>query len=155
ITILNAGRRYLGTGDLRGKVFVTAGLGGMSGAQPKAATIAGCISVTAEQYTDNKKWIEGAAENRLVVGSQARILYSDQEGRIALALAFNDAVRNGRVSILDDAPAANGNSLNMHGGSSDETSNRQSRPPRRYVLHAEHSLRIAMSRLFNVNAAME
>ncbi|PIO72944.1 hypothetical protein TELCIR_05092 [Teladorsagia circumcincta] len=51
-----------------------------------------------QQYTDNKKWIEGAAENRLVVGSQARILYSDQEGRIALALAFNDAVRNGRVS---------------------------------------------------------
>ncbi|KAK6016956.1 hypothetical protein OSTOST_17557 [Ostertagia ostertagi] len=51
-----------------------------------------------QQYTDNKKWIEGAAENRLVVGSQARILYSDQEGRIALALAFNDAVRSGRVS---------------------------------------------------------
>ncbi|KAK6032075.1 hypothetical protein OSTOST_01760 [Ostertagia ostertagi] len=48
ITILNAGRRYLGTGDLKGKVFVTAGLGGMSGAQPKAATIAGCISATAE-----------------------------------------------------------------------------------------------------------
>nr|CDJ85547.1 Urocanase domain containing protein [Haemonchus contortus] len=46
---------------------------------------------------DNKKWIEGAAENRLVVGSQARILYSDQEGRIALAVAFNDAVRKGQV----------------------------------------------------------
>ncbi|KAK6042131.1 putative urocanate hydratase [Cooperia oncophora] len=52
ITILNAGRRYLGTGDLTGKVFVTAGLGGMSGAQPKAATIAGCISVTAEVIPD-------------------------------------------------------------------------------------------------------
>ncbi|KAK5968524.1 urocanate hydratase [Trichostrongylus colubriformis] len=51
-----------------------------------------------QQYMDNKKWIEGAAENRLVVGSQARILYSDQEGRLALALAFNDAVRNGKVS---------------------------------------------------------
>ncbi|VDM69417.1 unnamed protein product [Strongylus vulgaris] len=48
ITIMNAGRRYLGVDDLKGKVFVTAGLGGMSGAQPKAATIAGCISVTAE-----------------------------------------------------------------------------------------------------------
>ncbi|KAL6739024.1 hypothetical protein Aduo_012517 [Ancylostoma duodenale] len=51
-----------------------------------------------QQYFDNKKWIEGAAENRLVVGSQARILYSDQEGRIAIALAFNEAVKNGRVS---------------------------------------------------------
>ncbi|VDO45797.1 unnamed protein product [Haemonchus placei] len=50
-----------------------------------------------QQYMDNKKWIEGAAENRLVVGSQARILYSDQEGRIALAVAFNDAVRKGKV----------------------------------------------------------
>ncbi|KAK6747280.1 hypothetical protein RB195_000471 [Necator americanus] len=51
-----------------------------------------------QQYLDNKKWIEGAAANRLVVGSQARILYSDQEGRIAIALAFNDAVRDGRIS---------------------------------------------------------
>ncbi|CAJ0602538.1 unnamed protein product [Cylicocyclus nassatus] len=51
-----------------------------------------------QQYFDNKKWIENAAANHLVVGSQARILYSDQEGRIAIALAFNDAVRDGRVS---------------------------------------------------------
>ncbi|ETN78583.1 urocanate hydratase [Necator americanus] len=51
-----------------------------------------------QQYLDNKKWIESAAANRLVVGSQARILYSDQEGRIAIALAFNDAVRDGRIS---------------------------------------------------------
>ena len=47
ITILNAGRR-IGDGDLRGKLFVSSGLGGMSGAQPKAAKIAGCISVVAE-----------------------------------------------------------------------------------------------------------
>lgn len=48
LTVLNAGRKYLGLEDLSGKVFVTSGLGGMSGAQPKASTIAGCISVTAE-----------------------------------------------------------------------------------------------------------
>ena len=50
ITVLNAGRKYLGTGEegLRGRVFVTSGLGGMSGAQPKAAKIAGAVSVTAE-----------------------------------------------------------------------------------------------------------
>ena len=51
ITVLNAGRKYLGLGgveDMAGKVFVTAGLGGMSGAQAKAAVIAGCIGVVAE-----------------------------------------------------------------------------------------------------------
>uniref|UniRef100_A0AAX7TYV6 urocanate hydratase n=1 Tax=Astatotilapia calliptera TaxID=8154 RepID=A0AAX7TYV6_ASTCA len=48
LTVLNAGRRYLGSDDLRGRVFVTSGLGGMSGAQAKAAVIAGCVSVIAE-----------------------------------------------------------------------------------------------------------
>lgn len=48
ITVLNAGRLYLGSGDLGGKVFVTSGLGGMSGAQAKAAVIAGAIGVVAE-----------------------------------------------------------------------------------------------------------
>ena len=49
ITVLNAGRKVSKAGEgLEGKLFVTAGLGGMSGAQPKAANIAGCISVTAE-----------------------------------------------------------------------------------------------------------
>jgi urocanate hydratase len=49
ITVLNAGRRLKsGDGSLAGKVFVTSGLGGMSGAQPKAAVIAGAIGVVAE-----------------------------------------------------------------------------------------------------------
>ena len=49
ITVLNAGRKIARHGEgLEGKVFITAGLGGMSGAQPKAANIAGCISITAE-----------------------------------------------------------------------------------------------------------
>jgi hypothetical protein len=48
LTVLNAGRKYLGLDDLSGKVFVTSGLGGMSGAQAKAAVIAGCIGVIAE-----------------------------------------------------------------------------------------------------------
>lgn len=48
ITILNAGRKISEGGDLRGKLFVSSGLGGMSGAQPRAAKIAGCISVVAE-----------------------------------------------------------------------------------------------------------
>ena len=49
ITVLNAGRKISKHGEgLEGKLFLTAGLGGMSGAQPKAGNIAGCISVTAE-----------------------------------------------------------------------------------------------------------
>ena len=48
LTMLNAARRYLGIEDLAGKVFVTSGLGGMSGAQAKAAVIVGCIGVIAE-----------------------------------------------------------------------------------------------------------
>jgi urocanate hydratase len=55
ITLLNAGRRYLGLSpdeDLRGKVFVTSGLGGMSGAQAKAAVIAGAVGVVAEINPD-------------------------------------------------------------------------------------------------------
>ncbi|XP_021121654.1 urocanate hydratase isoform X3 [Heterocephalus glaber] len=48
LTVLNAARRYLGIEELAGKVFVTSGLGGMSGAQAKAAVIVGCIGVIAE-----------------------------------------------------------------------------------------------------------
>ncbi|XP_067908295.1 urocanate hydratase isoform X2 [Heterodontus francisci] len=48
LTVLNAGRRYLGLDDLSGKVLVTSGLGGMSGAQAKAAAIIGCVGVIAE-----------------------------------------------------------------------------------------------------------
>ncbi|CAJ0587344.1 unnamed protein product, partial [Mesorhabditis spiculigera] len=51
-----------------------------------------------QQYIDNRKWIVEADGHRLVVGTQARIFYSDQEGRTALALAFNEAVRLGRIS---------------------------------------------------------
>ena len=48
ITILNAARKYLKTDSLAGRIFVTSGLGGMSGAQPKAGVICGCITVIAE-----------------------------------------------------------------------------------------------------------
>jgi urocanate hydratase len=50
-----------------------------------------------QQLADNIRWIEEAGKNRLVVGSQARILYADAEGRIRIALAFNEAVRDGRL----------------------------------------------------------
>ena len=50
------------------------------------------------QLDDNIHWIKEAGKNQLVVGSQARILYADSEGRIKIALAFNEAVRSGRIS---------------------------------------------------------
>lgn len=50
------------------------------------------------QLADNIHWIKEAGANKLVVGSQARILYADAEGRIKIALAMNSAVREGRVS---------------------------------------------------------
>ena len=49
------------------------------------------------QMHDNVKWIEEAGRNHLVVGSQARILYADCEGRTKIALAFNEAIRDGRL----------------------------------------------------------
>lgn len=50
-----------------------------------------------QQMQDNITWIKGAQENKLVVGSQARILYADAEGRIKIAKAFNDAIANGEI----------------------------------------------------------
>ncbi|WP_343565792.1 urocanate hydratase [Sphingobacterium sp.] len=51
-----------------------------------------------QQMLDNIQWIREAGKNRLVVGSQARILYADSNGRIAIAKAFNEAVRNGELA---------------------------------------------------------
>ena len=52
----------------------------------------------AGQLDDNIHWIREAGRNKLVVGSQARILYADSEGRTKIALAFNEAIRDGRLS---------------------------------------------------------
>ena len=50
------------------------------------------------QLDDNIHWIREAGANHLVVGSQARILYADSEGRTKIALAFNEAIRRGEIS---------------------------------------------------------
>ena len=50
-----------------------------------------------QQMTDNIKWIKGAQKNKLVVGSQARILYADAEGRIKIAEAFNNSIKKGKI----------------------------------------------------------
>ncbi|MFH0893833.1 MAG: urocanate hydratase [Bacteroidota bacterium] len=51
-----------------------------------------------QQMKDNIRWIQGAKENKLVVGSQARILYADADGRIKIAEAFNKAIRDKKIS---------------------------------------------------------
>ncbi|WP_316634415.1 urocanate hydratase [uncultured Flavobacterium sp.] len=53
-----------------------------------------------QQMQDNIKWIKGAQENKLVVGSQARILYADAEGRIKIAEAFNQAIARGEIGTV-------------------------------------------------------
>ena len=50
-----------------------------------------------QQMQDNITWIKGAQENKLVVGSQARILYADAEGRMRIAAAFNEAIKNKKI----------------------------------------------------------
>ncbi|MBL7939464.1 MAG: urocanate hydratase [Flavobacteriales bacterium] len=51
-----------------------------------------------QQIADNLHWIRNAQQNKLVVGSQARILYADSEGRIRIAEAFNKAIKRGEIS---------------------------------------------------------
>jgi urocanate hydratase len=51
-----------------------------------------------QQIADNLHWIRSAQHNKLVVGSQARILYADSEGRIRIAQAFNEAIKRGEIS---------------------------------------------------------
>ena len=67
-----------------------------------AMKVLGEIAATAPeeiagQMRDNIRWIDEAGKNKLVVGSQARILYADCEGRTKIALAFNEAIRDGRL----------------------------------------------------------
>jgi urocanate hydratase len=57
-------------------------------------------SAIQQQMADNIQWIKGAQENKLVVGSQARILYADAEGRIKIAEAFNQAIAKGEIGYV-------------------------------------------------------
>ncbi|MFT6729313.1 MAG: urocanate hydratase, partial [Glaciecola sp.] len=53
-----------------------------------------------QQMADNIQWIKGAQDNKLVVGSQARILYADAEGRMKIAEAFNNAIKNREIETV-------------------------------------------------------
>ena len=56
-----------------------------------------CPPEIQQQMADNIQWIKGAQQNQLVVGSQARILYAEAEGRMRIAAAFNEAIANGEI----------------------------------------------------------
>ncbi|MGM0478465.1 MAG: urocanate hydratase [Bacteroidota bacterium] len=86
ITVLNAGRMISREGEgLAGKLFVTAGLGGMSGAQPKAASIAGCVSVTAEinpkaiATRNEQGWVDEVIEDLDALVSRVRKAKENKE----------------------------------------------------------------------------
>ncbi len=94
ITLLNAGRLYLGLSheqDLRGKVFVSSGLGGMSGAQAKAAVIAGAIAVIAEinpfavQKRHEQGWVQETSDD---LDHILRRIEQARSSRIPLSLAY-------------------------------------------------------------------
>ena len=93
ITVLNAGRRILKEGekDLRGKVFVTSGLGGMSGAQPKATVIAGAICVVAEvnpkvtEVRYSQGWVDEVYNNLDEIIARIR---KAKENKEALSIAY-------------------------------------------------------------------
>ena len=91
ITVMNAARKFT-KGPLEGKLFVTAGLGGMSGAQPKAASIAGLVSITSEINA-------AAAEKRHAQGWVDRLTYSADEA-IDLALAAKAVQGNTSIAFV-------------------------------------------------------
>ncbi|RXM93490.1 Urocanate hydratase [Acipenser ruthenus] len=59
----------------------------------------GVSDLVRQQYDDNIRWIREAGKHNMVVGSQARILYSDQKGRVSIALAINTAIADGRIKV--------------------------------------------------------
>ncbi|MGC1243725.1 MAG: urocanate hydratase, partial [Chryseosolibacter sp.] len=95
ITILNAGRKIAGADGLRGKVFVSSGLGGMSGAQPRAAKIAGCISVVAEvnAKATRKRFEQGWVDEVISdPDALARRVRSAKAGGEVVAIAYQGNV---------------------------------------------------------------
>ena len=108
-TILNAGRMKLGVpedGDLRGHIFVSSGLGGMSGAQPKAAEIAGAAAIIAEVDESRIKtrmdqgWVSARTEN---IEEACSLAQNAMDERKPLSIAYHGNV----VDLLEYAVAHN------------------------------------------------
>ena len=96
ITVLNAGRKISKSGEgLAGKLFVTSGLGGMSGAQPKAGNIAGCITVCAEvnpkatQTRHKQGWVDEVIDN---IKKLAERVKKAKAGKEVISIAYQGNV---------------------------------------------------------------
>ena len=88
ITVMNAFRKILQKGESpNGKIFLTAGLGGMSGAQPKAGNIAGCITICAEvnEHAARKRfeqgWVDELIENIDALAQRVKQAKEQKEGK--------------------------------------------------------------------------
>eukprot|EP00002_Diphylleia_rotans_P016291 TRINITY_DN3171_c0_g1_i4.p1 TRINITY_DN3171_c0_g1~~TRINITY_DN3171_c0_g1_i4.p1 ORF type:complete len:494 (-),score=87.03 TRINITY_DN3171_c0_g1_i4:983-2464(-) len=106
LTLLNAGRKYLGTSDLRGKVFLTSGLGGMSGAQAKAAVVCGAIGVIAEVDGNavKKRHAQGwVMETCSSLDSCIERIKSARANKEAVSIAFHGNVIDLWQKVLEDA----------------------------------------------------
>lgn len=108
-TILGAGRKYLGVaehGDLAGKLFVSSGLGGMSGAQPKAANIANAVGVFAEVDFSRIKtrydqgWVNTISDNLDEVFAEAKQYLAEKK---SISIAYHGNI----VDLLEYAVAHN------------------------------------------------
>ena len=104
-TILNAGRKYLGVpeqGDLAGYTFVSSGLGGMSGAQPKAATIANAVGIFAEvdisriKTRHDQGWVQVVSDDLDEVFALAKEKIDAKEG---ISIAYHGNI----VDLLEEA----------------------------------------------------
>ena len=116
-TILNAGRMKLGVpedGDLRGHLFVSSGLGGMSGAQPKAADIAGAVSIVAEvdmsriETRRNQGWVQKVTDD---LDEAFRLAEKAMEEKRPLSIAYHGNIvdlleyavdHNKKIELLSD-----------------------------------------------------
>ncbi|MGL4483916.1 MAG: urocanate hydratase [Anaerovoracaceae bacterium] len=116
-TILNAGRKFLGVpedGDLSGKVFVSSGLGGMSGAQPKAATIAGSVGIFAEvdlsriETRHKQGWVDVIETD---LDNMFRLAETKRQAGESISIAYHGNIvdlleaaveRNFKIDLLSD-----------------------------------------------------
>jgi len=114
ITLMNAGRKICKHGeDLTGKIFVTSGLGGMSGAQPKAAVIAGAIGVVAEinpkavEVRHNQGWVDEVYPDLDQLLTRMRTACQNKEA-VSLAYLGNVVDLWERLAATDDLTVALG-----------------------------------------------
>jgi urocanate hydratase len=121
ITVLNAGRKRLKQGetDLRGKLFVSSGLGGMSGAQPKAGVIAGVVCVIAEinpkatQVRHSQGWVDEVYDN---LNNLIPRIKSAMSGKEAVSIAYQGNVVDlwERLAIEDIAVDMGSDQTSLH-----------------------------------------